>query len=187
MRSKGVLRLKKYLWLLILLPLVGFAPVHLVVTGVGLAAGMSETSEETMSWYQCRSEVRKLNDDMKRILSGAERPVIKMSCRFDFGEGYDLFGEGYDLTPDDEQVISTLLNLGQLLDRCKTRTADLERRGHADKEGFKTAVKQCDVHERSFLDLVASSTDEQLRGFCATDWLWRLPAVVGAACTSRDF
>ena len=72
----------KYLWILVLLPLLGFAPAH-VDAGVG---HMVEHSEETMTWYQCRGEVRRINKQMSRGLTGAERPVVSVRCHFGSGE-----------------------------------------------------------------------------------------------------
>ncbi|MCZ6912854.1 MAG: hypothetical protein O7F72_08630 [Proteobacteria bacterium] len=72
----------KYLWILVLLPLLGFAPAHVDV-GAGY---MVEHSEETMTWYQCRAEVRRVNKEMERMTTGAERPVISMRCHFGSGE-----------------------------------------------------------------------------------------------------
>jgi len=98
----------------------------------------------------------------------------------------DFVSRGEQARLDDAKVIRNLRNLGVTVYSCKTRTALIKQQGNADKAGFDTLVKQCDDSERSFLDLVASSTDEQLNSICTTEVRMHVGTVVDVACTSRN-
>ena len=50
------------------------------------AGYMVEHSKEAMTWYQCRAEVRRLDKEMRRGLTGSERPVVSVRCHFGSGE-----------------------------------------------------------------------------------------------------
>jgi len=98
----------------------------------------------------------------------------------------DFVSRGEQANLDDARVIGNLQLLARQVNTCKTRTALMKQQGTADTASFNTFVEQCDDNEKRFLDLVASSTDEQLNSICTAGFRANVGPVVDAACTSRN-
>ncbi len=84
---------------------------------------------------------------------------------------------------DNNSVIRTLEAYAQSVTSCKRM---MTKQGSISTATFNTMVEQCNDREKKFLEIVASSTDEQLNSICRAKFRATLAPAVVAVCTSRN-
>ncbi len=98
----------------------------------------------------------------------------------------DFVSRSEQVNLDDARVTGSLQGWARQVSYCKKATATLEPEGTIDAATIGNMVEQCNRKEKSFLGLVANSTDEQLDSICSANFRAMHGPYVDAVCTSRN-